>query len=258
MVKRIAILSDTQFPYENGRQVKKFIEFVGAWQPDELVCIGDVTDYPTPSRWSKGTKEEFAGSVKKDSEYTKRKLWEPLRAVYSGPIVCHIGNHDERPWVYLRDNAPALADTERESPFYYGNLVGFDEFGITDPGDFYRIAPGWESTHGHKVAASLSQNPGSTALNEARNRMKSIICGHTHRLGAIPDTIGVGSAQRVLWGMEVGNMMDMAKAGYLKKKGGYANWQSGFGVLYVDGNKAAPVPVPMAKDGTFIFEGRAW
>jgi len=65
-----------------------------------------------------------------------------------------------------------------------------------------------------------------------------------------------GKPTRTLWGMEVGNLMDMRKATYLK--GGYGNWQQGFGLLYVDGNKVTPQLVPMRPDGSFDAHGKQW
>lgn len=258
-MKRIVITPDIQVPFHVPRMVRAHIDFIRDWKPDLVVNIGDLTDFPAPSRWSKGRREEFAGSVEKDVETTKRVYFHPLRRVYDGPIVCHIGNHDLRPLQYLDDYAPALkSEDPKNSPFYYGNLLDFDGFGVEDPGDFYKVAPGWESTHGHRVAASLSRNPGLTALNEARKRGNSIVMGHTHKLAAVPETTGVGPNRKQVWGMEVGCFMDTTKASYLDKKGGWANWQHGFGVLYVDGNRVTPVAVPVNKDGSFVFEGRNW
>jgi hypothetical protein len=39
---------------------------------------------------------------------------------------------------------------------------------------------------------------------------------------------------------------------------GFANWQTGFAVAYVDGNRVSVVTVPIAHDGSFIFEGKVY
>ncbi|MFB9661558.1 metallophosphoesterase [Glycomyces mayteni] len=256
---RIVVTPDVQLPFHNPAMLRKHIAFIGDIQPDEVLNIGDLTDFPEPSRWSKDTRAEFEGSIKTSVEATKRAYFEPIRQVYSGPVGMHIGNHDARPLDYQRRYAPALDyEDKRESPFYYGNLLDFDGFGVADRGDFYEFAKGWESTHGHKVPASLSQIPGLTALNSGRKRDTSIVCGHTHRLAAVPGTVGGAKRERTIWGVEVGNFMDKRKAGYLDKKGGYANWQSGFAVIDVDGPKVKVDIIPVYKDGSFIFEGRKW
>ena len=84
-----------------------------------------------------------------------------------------------------------------------------------------------------------------------------MVCGHTHRMGLLHKTEAyAGKPTRTLWGMEIGNLMDMKQASYLKA--GYGNWQQGFGILSVDGTKVHPQLVPIHKDGTFVVEGKVW
>jgi hypothetical protein len=56
-----------------------------------------------------------------------------------------------------------------------------------------------------------------------------------------------------MFGMEVGNLMDMRQAKYTKTH----NWQQGFGILYVDGNKVTPSPIPIDKR-SFVVEGKRY
>jgi hypothetical protein len=49
--------------------------------------------------------------------------------------------------------------------------------------------------------------------------------------------------------------MAFKKASYTH---GSANWQQGFGLLYVDGRNVTPVSVPVAKDGSFVVEGKRY
>ena len=101
----------------------------------------------------------------------------------------------------------------------------------------------------------MSQVAGQTAAGLARKTGKSIVCGHTHRLGLQPYSSSVdGKLTRTLWGFEVGNLMDLKTAKYTK---GIPNWQQGFGILYVDGNKVTPTPVPIINK-SFIIEGEAY
>lgn len=263
-MKRIVLTSDLQLPYTNYRQLSSHIRFIGDIQPDEVVNIGDLTDYPAPSRWNKGTVGEFKGTVKKDSEHTKEKYFKPLRDVFDGPVKIHVGNHDSRPYDYLKRYAPALVPEDEpveENPFYYGNLVDFGGFGVVDVGGFYDIAPGWISTHGH-LGTPLRATAGASAIAAARKVGKSIIQGHTHRMGHISETFGVvtntGSHAQTIHGVEIGNMMNVREAGYIASKTGSANWQSGFAVMTVDGSMVKVDLVPMNGNGEFIFEGRRW
>jgi hypothetical protein len=49
-------------------------------------------------------------------------------------------------------------------------------------------------------------------------------------------------------------MMDPRKAQYLGP-GAVANWQSGFGILYVGDHDVSPVAVDIRRDGSFVVEG---
>jgi predicted phosphodiesterase len=253
MSKRIVVISDTQIPFDDRRALKALVQFIVDTQPDQVVHIGDLMDYPSPSRWTKGTADEFAARIKPDSEQAKRRFLEPLRAGYDGPVGVHEGNHDSRPRDYLAKYAPALI--EYESEFRFENLLDFDGFGVDVLPEFYKVAPGWISTHGHRGGVRLSQKSGDTAYNAMMRFNASVIIGHTHRQGIKPHTLGYGGTQKVLWSMEVGNLMNMHLAQYLK--GATANWQSGFGLLTVEGTHVKPELVPIV-GGRFSVDGNVW
>lgn len=253
MAKRIVVISDTQIPFDDRKAMKAVVQYIVDTQPDEVVHIGDLMDYPTPSRWTKGTAEEFSQRIKPDSEQAKKRLLAPLRQGYDGPIGVHEGNHDSRPREYLSRYAPALA--EYADDFRFENLLDFDGFGVTVLPEFYKVAPGWISTHGHRGGVRLSQKSADTAYNAMMRFNTSVIIGHTHRQGLKPHTLGYGGNQKVLWSMEVGNLMNMKLAQYLK--GATANWQSGFAVLTVEGNHVKPEIVPIV-GGRFSVDGRVW
>lgn len=254
MTRRTVVISDTQHPFHDRKAVKAVIRFIGDTQPDEVIHIGDLADYPQPSRWNKDTRGEFEGSIYADSELIKTSFFEPLRAVYDGPLGVHEGNHDLRPREYLEKNAPALAGT---GAFNVETLLDFERFGVQLLPEFYDIAPGWVSTHGHRGGITMgSKIAGNAAMGAARKFGKSVIMGHTHRLGIITETKGYGGKiTSQLTGFEVGNLMDMRLAQYLK--GATANWQSGFGILDVDGQHVTPTAVRIEK-GRFMVDGRTW
>lgn len=253
MSKRILILPDTQIPYHSRKELKAVIRAVGDIQPDELIHIGDLLDLPKPARWSKGTAAEFEGSVFDDCEMAKKCLLQEIREVYAGPFKIHEGNHDLRAREYLAKYAPALADS---GAFNFENLLDFEGFEIELLPAFYDIAPGWVSTHGHLGQISLSRIAGNTALNAARKFGKSVVMGHTHRLGVGSHTSGYGGkVSSTVFGMEVGNLMDMKLAQYLR--GGTANWSQGFGIIDVEGSYVKAETVPIVK-GKFSVDGHVW
>jgi len=253
MSKRLAVVSDTQLPFHDRKALKAVINFIGATQPDEVVHIGDLVDYPQPSRWNKDKRGEFEGSVYEDSEKTKRDFLKPLRDVYQGPVGVLEGNHDLRPREYLEKYAPALAGTRA---FDFDVLLDFEGFGVSVLPEFYEFATNWIMTHGHRGGIGLSRIAGNTALNAAKKMGVSLIMGHTHRLGMGSHTTGYGgNIRHQLTGVEVGNLMDMRQAQYLK--GATANWQQGFVVVDVDGRHVRPQLVPI-QGKKFTVDGRVF
>lgn len=254
MSKRIFVVPDLQMPYDNRKALKAVIRAIGDLQPDEVIAIGDVMDYPTPSRWSKGSAEEFSKQMLQDNEQAKRRFLDPLRAVYDGPVGVHEGNHDLRPREYLTRYAPALAEFSNQ--FHIENLLDFDGFGINLLPEFNKIAPGWITTHGHRGGIKLSPIAGNTARNAAVKFDTSVVMGHTHRQGIGSNTYGfAGEVKDLVTGVEVGHLMDQRRAAYLK--GGTGNWQLGFALLTIDGQHVHPDLVPINR-GRFTVDGRVW
>jgi predicted phosphodiesterase len=253
MAKRILIVPDTQLPYDDRRSVKAVIQAIGDLQPDEVIHIGDLMDYPQPSRWNKDSAGEYEGSVFADSDQAKLRFFEPLRKVYQGPVGVHEGNHDERPRTYLAKYAPALAES---GAFHIQTLLDFDGFGVKLLPDFYKVAHDWITTHGHRGQISLSRIAGNTALNAAKKFNTSVVMGHTHRLGISSHTFGYGgNVGKMVTGVEVGNMMNQKLAQYLK--GGTGNWQQGFAILTVEGRHVKAETIPIS-NGKFTVDGRTW
>lgn len=253
-VKRVVVVSDTQMPFEDSRALKNVIHFIGDYQPDEVIQIGDLMDYPTPSRWNKGTREEYQQLIREHSEYGKRHFLEPLRKVYDGPVGIVEGNHDERPRVYLDQYAPALA--EFSDALHFSRLLDFDGFGVRHLRPFYKVGPDTVVIHGHEIKG-MSQIAGTTAFQHAMKAGANVVMGHTHRLGVRRQTSQyIGGKPQRRWGFEVGHLMSVKKASYLG--GGVANWQTGFGILYVGKYDVSPVAIDVWPDGSFVVEGERY
>ncbi|MFD7336643.1 metallophosphoesterase [Streptomyces violascens] len=247
-VKEIVIVSDVQYPLHDARAVRNLWTYIQERQPAEVLIIGDFMDYAAPSRWSKDTRAEFENDVFRESEGGKALLAD-LREGYAGPIKFVEGNHDSRPRDYLRKYAPALTATRA---FDVEVLLGFDELDIELLAPFSEIAPGWVAMHGHELKG-LNQIPGRTAAAKVKKLDRSVVMGHTHKNAVSPETVGVGRSRRILFGFEVGHLMDESKAQYLS--GGVANWQKGWGQLLVGKYSAVPVPVYVERDGSFVVDG---
>jgi predicted phosphodiesterase len=244
-MERICIVSDLQIPYHDPKAVHNLIDFIKRYKPDRVVSIGDEIDLPQVSKWEKGRMGEYAGTIGKDRDATV-KILEQLRVT---DVIR--SNHTDRLFNYIASYAPGLYGIPE---LQLENFLRLSELGITYWRKPMPIAPNWVAVHGDH--GRISQVAGQTALKQALQHGKSLVCGHTHRLGlsSVTEASG-GIVGRIVTGLEVGNLMDFKKAHYTH---GSANWQQGFGLLYVDGRNVTPVAVPVAKDGSFIVEGKRY
>jgi len=244
-MERICIVSDLQIPYHDPKAVHNLIDFIKRYKPDRVVSIGDEIDLPQVSKWEKGRMGEYAGTIGKDRDATV-KILEQLRVT---DVIR--SNHTDRLFNYIASYAPGLYGIPE---LQLENFLRLPELGITYWRKPMPIAPNWVAVHGDH--GRISQVAGQTALKQALQHGKSLVCGHTHRLGlsSVTEASG-GIVGRILTGLEVGNLMNFKAASYTH---GSANWQQGFGLLYVDGRNVTPVAVPVAKDGSFIVEGKRY
>ena len=245
-MKTIICVSDLQAPQHSQAHVDALANFIQATQPDKVASVGDEADFTGISRWAAGTPLQYETNLHKERETTIAVLKQ------LGVTDMVRSNHTDRLFNTIKMRVPEF----RHLPeLDLANFLRLHELHVTYHRQPTEIAPGWILAHGDE--GNLSQQGGMTALNLARRFGKSVVCGHTHRMGLTHHTEAVnGRPTRVLYGLEVGNMMDMRKATYLK--GGYGNWHQGFGILYVDGKHVTPSLIPMMPDGSFVVNGKRW
>ena len=243
MTNLIPIISDLQVPLHDKRAVSAVATFLADKNLDS-VCVGDACDSTQISRWTRGTAGEHG-----DLDAGRRATTAVLRDLR----VRHLSrsNHDDRIETYVRRYAPGLASLPE---LFIENFLALDTINCELHRDPYSVAPGWVLVHGDE--GSMIQSPGGTALNIAQRFGKSVVSGHTHKLGLQHKHHSLGGkVTRELWGFEVGHLMDMNKASYLKA--GHANWAQGFGVLAVDGKDVTPIPV-LIRGGKFTFDSKTY
>jgi hypothetical protein len=245
-MKRIWLISDLQVPFHDVRAVNAVAQCIEDMrQPDDIiVTVGDEMDMQTISRWSAGTPTEYERSIARDRDATVQVLRDLQ--------VQHVirSNHTDRLFNTVMRKAPGLLGLPELDLV---NFLRLPELGIEFHKDGFRVHKDWIVLHGDE--AGVSQISGQTSAGLCRKTGLSVACGHTHRLGLQPYTTSAnGKVTRTLWGFEVGNLMDLKQAKYTK---GIANWQQGFGLLYIDGNHVTPTPVPI-QDKSFIVEGQRY
>lgn len=250
-VERYVIIPDVQCPFEDKHLWANFIDFLRDYQPDKLFQVGDFTDSHSLSRWVRGLPGEYTPNALQDSFDRAYEMLAEIRSVYSGPFEMVRSNHDDRLALYLEQKAPALIGLR---DLTIEKQLHLDELKITFQNGMVDIAPGWAMFHGDE--GNLSNIPGQTAMKLAKKTGLSVVCGHTHRAGLTAETAGYFGKTRVLHGLEVGNFCEMEKMDYLKT--GAANWQQGFGILYVVGTSVTPHLVPVDGKKRFIVEGKKY
>lgn len=248
-MKSIVVLPDLQVPYHDQKAVDALYQFVHAFRPTVLACVGDEIDSPQPSRWTKGLAGEYEPTLQRDIDQTHEIMANFRLALGQGEFHVSRSNHGDRLETYVKRYAPALSSLPS---LKIDALLGYDALGITYHRKPYELAPGWLLMHGDE--ARLSLFPGGTALGLAKKSGKSVVCGHTHRAGLVHWTEGVPGKTRTRWGMEVGHAMHTGKAAYLKLAG---DWQQAFGILTVDGSTVIPELVPVV-NGRIYYGGRRY
>ena len=239
MQQRVVVLSDLQIPYHDEAAVKRVVSFIKWYKPTQLWCVGDELDAPEPSRWNKGMAGEYATTLQDSIDMTYNVMADFRDALgRTKPFIIQRSNHTDRIQTYIRKYAPAFNSLES---LQIEKLLGYDDLNIQYLHRFKELLPGWVMAHGDEGRAI--QVPGSTALSLAKKLGKSVVCGHTHKLGLQHETTGLYGKNRTQFGLEVGHLMDIKQASYLTT--GVANWQQGIGILVEKNRKVTPYAVPI-------------
>ena len=234
-----------QIPFHDQHALKNLVSFIKSFKPDEVVTIGDEIDFNTISRFADGTPEAYEQTLGDDRDAAVQVLYDLQ--------VSHMvrSNHSDRLYTKIMLKIPSFLSLPE---LRFEKFMRLDELGITYHRSAFNIAPGWVAVHGDHTP--LKMHGGLSALEAARRYGKSVISGHTHRMGRSSYTEAInGRRGRILHGVEVGNLMDMSKANYVK---GYANWQSGFAIMYVKDHNVQVDLIYIEKDGTFIVAGKRY
>ena len=245
-IKRYLVISDLQVPFHHEAAVKNVIKLARREKFDSVLVVGDEIDFQSISKWSEQTPLAYSEDLHADRELCKQILWD--LGEYSPEMHVIRSNHTDRLYNTLL-KVPGLINLPE---LQYPAFMGFAEMGITYHKTAYEFYPGWVLCHGDE--GSMSQHAGVTSLNLAKKFGKSVLAGHSHRLGMSAYSEGINGHSRTLYGVEVGNLMDRKKASYIRY--GSANWQMGFAILEAVGKTLTPTLVPVNKDGSFTALGR--
>ena len=214
-MRRVWIISDLQVPFHDRKAVDAVAQCIADMKgPEDTVLT-------IGDEMDMQTISRWSQGTALEWERSIGKDRDATVQVLKDLQVEHVirSNHTDRLYNQIMRRLPGLLGLPE---IELKNFLRLPELGITFHEEAFPVAPGWVAMHGDE--AGVSQIAGQTAQ------------GLSKKVG--------------LYGFEVGNLMDMGKAKYAKTH----NWQAGFGLLYVDGPRVTPVPIPIEKK-SFVVEG---
>jgi hypothetical protein len=242
------ICSDLQVPFQFDEAIVNLKKLVNTFKFDLVLNVGDELDLNTISKYSQGKAESFQQTLNADRDLCKDILYDLKTDVVSR------SNHGDRLFSAVSQIPGLMALPELQ----YEKFMAYDDLGIYFAKKPYEI-PGTDFVLCHGDEGNLSRVGGSSALNIAKRWGRSVIAGHSHRMGYTCHSEAFnGRLQRVLVGIEVGHTCNISKMRYLAKGGYYANWQAGAVIMTIKRGNSSFEMIRFNTDGSFTALGKAF
>jgi len=237
-----------QVPFQFDEAIVNLKKLVNTFKFDLVLNVGDELDLNTISKYSQGKAESFQQTLNADRDLCKDILYDLKTDVVSR------SNHGDRLFSAVSQIPGLMALPELQ----YEKFMGYENLGIYFAKKPYEI-PGTEFVLCHGDEGNLSRVGGSSALNIAKRWGRSVIAGHSHRMGYTCHSEAFnGRLQRVLVGIEVGHTCNISKMRYLAKGGYYANWQAGAVIMSIKRGNPSFEMIRFNTDGSFAALGKAF
>lgn len=235
-------------PFQFDEAIVNLKKLVNTFKFDLVLNVGDELDLNTISKYSQGKAESFQQTLNADRDLCKDILYDLKTDVVSR------SNHGDRLFSAVSQIPGLMALPELQ----YEKFMGYEDLGIYFAKKPYEI-PGTEFVLCHGDEGNLSRVGGSSALNIAKRWGRSVIAGHSHRMGYTCHSEAFnGRLQRVLVGIEVGHTCNISKMRYLAKGGYYANWQAGAVIMTIKRGNPSFEMIRFNTDGSFAALGKAF
>lgn len=172
MLKTV-VINDLQIPFVDEAVLDLVLGFIDDIQPNGVVLNGDVVDCYSIGGFAKNplTDAQLTREIS-EAEAVMERLSVIENKVWIG------GNHEDRLRRFVWNHAPQFAGLDVAS---FPRLFHLADYGFDwiDYGDFYTIGK-LLVTHGDLVR----QDSGATARAHFAKFGRSLLIGHTHRMGA--------------------------------------------------------------------------
>ncbi len=217
-------------------------------KPDVIDIVGDLDDQLCFSRFSDGMPDEVISAAIKYAHLVQ-EFFEKCREICpNAQIHFATGNHDIRYESYIAKNAPALEGIITPEVLWKTDTYGIELSHYNNPpvhrfGDIYV----------HHGLHALS-TAGGSAKKMADDFGVSIIVGHSHRQGFVPQTYKLRN--ETIRAYELGHMTDVNSEGmaYDTKH----NWQAGFAVGLIHNDYPHIDLVSINNDNECVVDGKVF
>lgn len=226
----VAVIPDWHIPAHDKQVTFLMKEWLQKTKPDILIIIGDMGDIFGLSRWPKAP--GVIANTQHEFDEIRRLLDDVIQLSGAMHVYYILGNHEDRnrrTQIDPNGNIAGLVDPRTYDPLLdFHNLLGFTSadpitfiYGALKEGGMgggLVINGDIDFIHGLKV----NRNPGKSPATESDVSGKSVVHGHTHRLGA---RYRRSTRRGVIRSIEIGNGADERHAfmGYAIKP----NWTKG-------------------------------
>lgn len=219
-LEKSVVIGDLHIPFESKPAVKKVLQFIQYFKPDNIFINGDIIDCLDISRFDKPL--ERHQNLAEEIEEARYFLLQLRSIAIKSRIFLIFGNHEFRLQSYLSRNArelyglkgltleEQLGCKELDIDVYNNNTKeNYYQYGKLLIGHFNKV----------------NKYSGMTAKNLLEDKGMSVIQGHTHRLGSSYKRTYDGQKG----GWEGGCLCDLNPQ-YVNMP----NWQTGFLTIHKD------------------------
>lgn len=253
---------DAQYPFADEHSVGLFHRAVRELQPDTVVLVGDMVDFPALSKYEQ--RKEWVGSTQASIDGYHGFLAKTRANAPNSRIVAVHGNHEQRLISSLERNLSEVAGLRRalgnRALLSVQNLCRYDELEVESV-DGYPNGVFWLEDNLKFIHGTNTKKGGSNAAKYLQEERETTIYGHTHRqelayrtyaqkVGAV--TLGAGSPGALcrLDGLVPGYHYSPQADGAPVQKA--EDWQAGIMIIHHEGAHHDITPVRFSEKGMLL------
>lgn len=220
--KRVAIISDTHFPFQSNKVIKKILEFIVSFKPYFVIQIGDLYDFYSASRFPRSHDLMTPDQERVFARQGAEEMWSAIHKLSPASKKIQIlGNHDNRVNKRIMEQMPDLAWA-----FDIKYMFEFPQVETIHDTSQELILDGVCYQHGHTQMGKHVEF----------NLMDSVH-GHTHRGGVLYRPI----RNRMCWELDVGCAADFNSKPMQYRPQLWSKWTNSFGVIDEHGPRVITV-----------------